>query len=415
MKQEGVVWILWGPGMDLRSEFPYWSIRNGLLRAYPSLRESVHTDVAVIGAGITGALISYRLAEAGLAVVVVDRRHVGMGSTSASTALLQYEIDTPLTQLTEWYGLSAAREAYNRCLEAISRIHDLCRDRDITGDFRYAPSLYYATFRKDLPALFREYEARKAAGIEVEWIDEEAFRRQYPFSAPGAIRSAVAAEVDPYRLAHALLGWVADTGHRVHNQTEIVRMEEKRRGVELKTGDGHRIVAKYLVVAAGYESERWLGTPPGRLHSSYAIVSEPTGQTELWKDNCLIWETARPYLYFRTTADGRVIAGGRDDLFQSPRKRDRRVFAKGRQLEADVRKRFPEIPFRTDFCWAGTFAETEDGLPFIGRHPAHNRIWFALGFGGNGITFSSVAADAIVREITGKTVSDIFSFQRRRK
>jgi glycine/D-amino acid oxidase-like deaminating enzyme len=403
--------------MDLRSEFPYWSIRNGLLHAYPSLQQSVRTDVAVIGAGITGALISYRLMEAGLSVVVTDRRHVGMGSTSASTALLQYEIDTHLTQLAEWYGLPAAREAYSLCLEAIDRVHDLCREVGVGQDFRYAPSLYYATFRKDLPDLYREYQARRAAGIGVEWIDEALFRRLYPFSAPGAILSEKAAEVDPYRLAHALLERVAAAGNGVHNQTEIVRVTEKRGGVELETGDGHRITAGYLVVAAGYESERWLGKQPGRLHSSYALVSEPTGRQELWKDNCLMWETARPYLYFRTTTDGRVIAGGRDDTFQSPGKRDRRVFAKSRQLEADVRKRFPELPFRTDFCWAGTFAETEDGLPFIGRHPGHPRTWFSMGFGGNGITFSSVAADSIAQEIAGvkKTVPAIFSFHRKRK
>ena len=82
--------------MDLRSGHAFWLIRNGLLNAFPAAEKDLRCDVVVVGGGITGALVAYHLAEAGINTVVLDRRDIGWGSTSASTALLQYEIDTPL-------------------------------------------------------------------------------------------------------------------------------------------------------------------------------------------------------------------------------------------------------------------------------------------------------------------------------
>ncbi len=72
--------------MNLTSDYPFWSIRNGLLANYPSLDRDLVCDVVVVGGGITGSLVSYHLAQAGVTTVLVDKREIGTGSTSASTA-----------------------------------------------------------------------------------------------------------------------------------------------------------------------------------------------------------------------------------------------------------------------------------------------------------------------------------------
>ncbi len=75
---------------------------------------------------------------------------------------------------------------------------------------------------------------------------------------------------------------------------------------------------------------------------------------------------------------------------------------------------FPDIPFVTDMSWAGTFSATADGLPFIGTYPYRPNMYFALGYGGNGITFSMIAAQIIGNLITGKKDdrTDLFGFNR---
>jgi glycine/D-amino acid oxidase-like deaminating enzyme len=132
-----------------------------------------------------------------------------------------------------------------------------------------------------------------------------------------------------------------------------------------------------------------------------------------WYKNALLWETKTPYLYLRTTADNRIIVGGRDESFYSPGKRDKLISRKRTALEQDFKTLFPHIPFVTDFAWAGTFGETEDGLPYIGSYQQPAML-YAMGYGGNGITFSMAAAEILRDVIRGKKNADarLFGFDR---
>ena len=111
--------------MDLRTGMAFWPIRNGLLAAYPPLERTESCEVAVVGAGITGALVAERLAGSGCDVVVIDRHDVGLGSTAASTGLLQYETDTTLTELAAQVGVDRAVRSWRLGIEAIDELEVL--------------------------------------------------------------------------------------------------------------------------------------------------------------------------------------------------------------------------------------------------------------------------------------------------
>ena len=203
-------------------------------------------------------------------------------------------------------------------------------------------------------------------------------------------------------------------GLQVFDHTEIADITHERNSVKLQTSDGCIIECRKLVIACGYESQRYIPKKMEQFHSTYAIASEPIRMNEFWFKNAVIWETATPYLYLRTTKDHRIIIGGKDDPFSNPKKRDSLLDVKARHLEEAFKKLFPLIPFKIDFQWAGTFASTKDGLPFIGSIPQRLHTYFTLGYGGNGITFSVIAANLIRDSVSGKSNPDknIFSFDR---
>jgi glycine/D-amino acid oxidase-like deaminating enzyme len=400
--------------MDLHSHYPYWLLRHGIIRNYSSLKENAETEIAIIGGGISGALTAWHLHQAGFGVLLVDRRHIGMGSTVASTSLLQYEIDTPLHQLIRKVGERNAVKSYLLCRQAIDDIGAIASQVKGEGLFRRRPSFQFATFKKDAAALDEEFRLRKKNGLSLQWLDEKDIREKYGFHKTAGLLSADGAELDAYSLTHALLEKCIPGGLRVYDHTGITDIRHTKKGIELVTDAGKKIKARKLVIACGYESQRYIPFRVQQLQSTYVIISEPLLQKEFWYRNSLIWETGYPYLYLRTTADNRIIIGGKDVLFSDPVKRDKLLSAKTRALERSFAALFPSIPFRTDFKWAGTFASTKDGLPYIGSVRQHPDTYFALGFGGNGITFSVLAAQVIRDSLKGKKneAGELFSFDR---
>lgn len=401
--------------MDLKSGYPFWAIKNGLMCAFPALTENIDCDIAVIGGGITGALIADELSADGAEVAVIEQRDIGWGSTAASTALLQYEIDVHLGELAKLYGEVDALLAYRACEQAILDLQELAEQvGDV--DFERQESLYYASRRSDKSALEAEFALRSKHGFDVEWFESDDIKKQYGFKAPAAILSKCAARVDPYRLTYKLLDRLRGNGHAVYDRTTIDSFKVSEDNVVLKTSQGMTIRCKHVVFATGYASQKWLKQKVAQNRSSYAFITDPIEPELLGELNkTLLWESARPYLYFRTTGDGRLLIGGEDDEIDIPSKRDQQVDKKAQKLAKKVEKLFPKIPINPTFSWAGTFAETADGLPFFGPHKQYGpRVQFAMAYGGNGITYSMMGASLLRANIEGKThpLAELFSFSR---
>jgi glycine/D-amino acid oxidase-like deaminating enzyme len=387
--------------LDLTSPQAFWLLHNGLGDVPPPLSGSRRCDVAVIGGGITGALCADELTEAGLSVVIVDKRHPGLGSTSASTALLQYELDESLTDLTEKVGRQRATDAYRAALSGVRAVSRISRALQCDVGLHQRSTLYVASTKKDAKTFAGECTARRKMGLSCEYLNERELRDLVDFDAPAALRTSAGAEVDPWRLTQALLARARKRGCEIFGKTETLRIVPTKRIMELHTDRG-RISAQHVVVATGYEAERFLPKPVAKLHSTYAIATEPVMHFDGWPSRALIWESARPYLYMRTTQENRIVVGGADDSLRDPEVRDRRVNTKARQLLLKVQRHFPRIEMQIAFAWAGTFGETKDSLPFIGPHPElDNRVLFALGYGANGIPFAAVAAQVVTARITG--------------
>ncbi|WP_334178802.1 FAD-dependent oxidoreductase [Pseudoxanthomonas sp.] len=401
--------------MDLKSGYPFWAVSNGLMQAFPRLAADQRCDVAVIGGGITGALVANELAGHGFDVVVLEQRDIGWGSTSASTALLQYEIDTHLVDLAKRHGEADAALAYRACADAIDQLHDVASAwRDV--GFARNRSLYYASRRRDVHALEEEHAARERHGLAVELLSAARVREDYGFDAPAALLSTQAARVDPYRLTHRLLQRLQKRGASVFDRTRVEDVKATSRGVTLRTDTGMSVRASHLVIAAGYASQHWLKKRVARNRSSYAVISDPMTDAQLgFLGDTLLWETARPYLYARSTSDNRLLLGGEDDAVDIPAKRDARVEKKACTLLKRLHDLFPGLAFTPAFSWAGTFAETEDGLPFFGPHPQWGpRVQFAMAYGGNGITYSMLGAGVLRALIERRRhrLWPLFSFQR---
>lgn len=385
--------------MDLKSNEPFWLLKNGLLASYPSLKSNESCDVLIVGGGITGSLIAHQMIEDGYDTILIDKREICNGSTSATTSMLQYEIDVPLYELIEQIGEKGAVLSYKACSDAIDIIEKLAKLIRSDAGFKRKKSLYYASRKKDVAWLKKEFEARKNAGFEVKWLSEDQILEQFGFeNTYGGILSKQGASIDAFQFAHELFQHNVKKGLKIFDKTEMVEVEEHK-GFNLVTVDsGYQIKAKKIIYCIGYESKNLLKENFVTLKSTYAVVSEIDKSKFKNITSTLVWNTDDPYLYMRTTDDGRLLMGGEDEDFYNAEKRDAILNIKERKIIKTLKKIKPDYHFYPDFVWAGTFGETKDGLPYISEHKKFKNSYFVLGFGGNGITFS----------VTGMEMASLF-------
>lgn len=400
--------------MDLRSGIPYWRLINRSHVCYPVLDGDVTCEIVIVGGGITGAIVAYQMSQENLDVVLLDKRDIGSGSTAACTGLLQYETDVELADLILKVGEGPAVRSYRLGVEAIGKVRELAAALGDDCGFADRMSLYLASKKAHMPKLRHEFEVRKEFGFDVAFLDELDLREQFGLRGPGAILSKPAAQVDPLRLTQQLVAACATRGMRVFEQTALKQIDWLGDGALLTMQDGSHVHAKKIVFATGYESLDYLDHEVGRLHSTFALASEPMHGFNKQTNQCLIWETARPYFYFRNTTDERIIIGGMDTDFENDHARLGMIPKKAQQLEHRFSELFAGQTLAPTAAWAGIFGDTKDGLAYIGSPPEHPQAYFALGYGGNGVTFSVVAARILTDLYLGRPNPDaeIFRFGR---
>lgn len=398
---------------DLRSGHSIWQ-RRALLR-FPERRLSKDTrcDVLVIGAGISGAMAAEQLTDAGLSVIVLDRRGAVRGSTLASTALLQYEIDTPLTKLAPRIGRTRAERIWRRSRLAVDALRDRSRRLGITADCADKTSLYLEGNVLDAAGLRAEAIARRRAGFEVRLLSASAVRDAYGIRGRTGLLSYHNLEANPRRLAVGFLRTALARGARFYAPVEALAVEPHASGVTVLTNQA-TIRARHVVFATGYELPKGVPRKGHRIATTWAIATRPQPRG-LWAGHGFIWEASDPYLYLRVGPEGRIICGGEDETFSDADQRDALSAAKFASIEAKLAKLLPHVDARADYGWCGNFGTSATGTPSIGPVPGMKHCYAVLGYGGNGITFSMMAAQILRGHICGDgdTDADLFSFTRR--
>ncbi|WP_426229010.1 NAD(P)/FAD-dependent oxidoreductase [Pararhizobium sp. DWP3-4] len=377
----------WGRGMRAPNNSP--------------LSQSIKTDVLVVGGGITGSLATQHLAARGVDVIVVDREQPGLGSTAASTAMLQWEIDCTLGELTEFYGFERAAQLYRRSVAAVQGLTALVEGLGFDCAFRPRSTLYISAGEAGPSALREEQLLRQRAGLPGMALDHRDLLSRFGIDRAAAILSPGSADADPLLLSWGLLRDAQARGARLIDAM-VTAYHDAPGSVTVETDGPFVIEARHVILATGYVMPDFVRSDIHRTASSWAIATVPQAAGTLWPGGELIWEASETYNYARTTTDGRIIIGGGDDDTVDPAARDNKMPEKSEKLVEDLVKLWPAANPAIDFSWSGAFGETDDGLPLIGAVPGMPRILAAYGYGGNGITFSFMASRILAELCAGQ-------------
>ncbi|WP_442598545.1 NAD(P)/FAD-dependent oxidoreductase [Neobacillus sp. D3-1R] len=390
--------------MDLHSGRFYWQTTYPNSTRYQELDEDIKCDVLIIGAGSSGAQCAYLLSEQDLDVVVVDKRRIGAGSTCVNTALLQYLGDKMLFELVNTFGEEAAIQHTKLCEEAIKDIEKTSLKMDIDPEFFWRDSLYYASDKEGVENLRKEYAFLQKHQFKVDLLSENQISERYPFKKQSALYLYNDGEINPYKYNHGLLQLAHKNGVRIFENTKISEKSFTNENTTFFTENGHRIKSRYVIIAAGYEGLEFKQEKNSVVTSSYAVITNQVESFNDWHKRTLIWETARPYIYMRTTKDNRIIIGGLDDNTSFPEERDSKIIHKKDKLIEEFNKLFPRIEVYPEYYLGAFYGGTHDGLPMIGEYEEFPNCYFLFAYGDNGLVYSSVLAK-IIKEVITKEVS----------
>ena len=396
---------------DLRTGRPLWADSRGLGVTTAPLTQAISVDVAIVGAGVSGAFMAHALSQEH-SVAVLDRRPPLTGSTMASTALLQWEIDLPLTALAKQIGPVKAHRAYLRSRKAIDHLRQIVADERIVCGLKPKSSLYLAGDEYGHRALEAEAQARAAIGLDSRYLGASELRERFGVDRTGAIVSTGSASGDPARLAAGLLRRAHTRGAKIWSPVEVTKAVSDPDGVTLLTDTGHAVRAKAVVFCCGYEFPVGVATPGAKIISTWAMASSPRQLCPAWLRDMLIWEASDPYLYLRMAGDGRLIVGGEDEASADAHEDRGKLKRKCATLAAKLEALLPSVDFQIDYGWAGAFGSSTTGLPSIGRVDGMDHTWAVMGFGGNGITYSVIAAEIVATEIRGGQDPDADLYRR---
>ena len=398
---------------DLRDGDAVWRAQALPRIVGAPLRRSLRTDVAVVGAGISGAMIAQSLTQAGKRPLIIDRRPAALlGSTAASTALLQFELDTPLTKLGSSIGPRRAGKVWIASRDAVNELRTRTARLKIEAHFENRTSLYLAGDVLDAKGLKREVAARRRIGLSSEYWERSALRHHFGVDRSAALLSHGNAEANPVELAAGYLHRAIQEGARFHAPHDIIDIHSTRRGSTLLANDGIQIEARHVIFCTGYEFLKIVPPNDNTIRSTWAIATKAQPRA-IWPQATLVWEASDPYLYARSTVDGRVICGGEDEDFADTERRDALTPRKAKRLETKLKRLFPNIDSRSQFAWTGSFGASPNGMPTIGAIPGYPRCYAVMGYGGNGITFSMLAAKLITAAVLGRKSPDaaLFAFK----
>lgn len=406
----------------LRTGHPIWLSSHAAsdASAHPRLSGVQRADVAIVGGGITGALAALRFAEAGVDAVVLEADRIGRGSTAASSALLLQEPDARLSALTDRYGAAVATRLWRLSHDAAGELIALLERLPGGSAVTRRDTIYYTTDGDDVGALRREHLARQRAGFPATWLTPRLLREQAGLPARAGLRTRGNAHGDPVRACQAVVREAVRVGARIFERSAVRRIETRRGGVTVRTAGGS-VEARQVVIATGYATRQFRPLA-GRFQMShtYVIATPPLdarARRELGLADVLLWNTRRQYHYMRWTRDHRLLLGGADRPIHGGRPAAARIAT----AVAEIRTHFERVlPGLADLpiadAWEGRFANTPDSLPYVGPHRRYPGHTFALGYGGNGMTFAALAARLLVEQWQGVRSKDhvLFGFNRPR-
>lgn len=391
----------------------YWQQKEKIRHIYPYLTYDANCDVLVIGGGITGALTAYYLAKEGINVIVVEKNIIGYSTTSASTALLDYSIDTDLIKLEKIIGENQARRIYKLCFDAIKDLEKINKEFDSDTEFSKKDSLYFDNHFMSKNNMEKECEKRKQVGFDTKYVNSSNILNMNS----GILTKSSSAILNPYKFTQELFIYLSKFENvRIYENTNIEEVYPKYDYVECYTNNNFLINANKVIFATGVETLKYIQKIPAQVYKTFTVVTKPVAELKAFKTNFTAKEAGEPNHYIRFTNDSRIMYEGEQTRYSDKMNNDKYLIelanSRYKKLYGSLCKTFDNFEnIAVDFAFNSTNAISKDGLPIIDEIDNMPNCFCNLGYGADGILYSTIGANILKDAVKGYYTKDMNMFK----
>ena len=381
-------------------------------KQFEYLNENIECDVLIIGGGVTGAILSYYFSTNHINTVVLEKNRIGHGSTSVTTALLQYELDDNAKPLEAILGKENVIKSYQLGSFALNQLQNIMNEYGNSCYYKIVDSLLYTNKSSQCDEIKNEYLFRKSQDFDVSWVDQS--NNPYDFDLKACICSNQnAATLDPYLFTYQLLDIALKHHCRIYENSAAIKISYEEDKVIVETNYGHIISCKKVIVATGYDIDLFTNKKLDTKYLTFNIVTKPLENINPLLYNVIARDNEDPYHYFRMTHDHRMIIGGEDipyEAFNQNEKIIERCYQKLEQMACQILNQKIKI----DYKYHGVFGTTKDTLGYLDQDPKHENLWYCLGYGANGILYAILGGYFLVQKYLGKSneLLELFKIKR---
>lgn len=360
--------------------------------ARPPLAGDEETDVAIIGAGITGLSAAWHLLRAGLRVTVLEARGVGTGTSGSSTGNLYAPLETRLHTVEEKHDREVLREVVAARLHGIDLVERSVREFGIDCDFQRVP---FHLFALDGAGAREEVEKESAAARNAGLTVTDALPADFPFAAKSLLSLAGQAQFNPYRYCTGLAAALDGAGCRIRENCPVREIDD---GSPCEVHSAYGVVrAAHVIMATHTPKGLYVVHAAMQPHREYALaarlrasVAPPTAG--------IYWLSLSGEQYSLRA----VRHGGEDYLLVlgKPHKTGYTKEGDVAELRDFLRGRFDIEDFR--FAWAAQNYRSADLLPYIGTSMLGRKVHIATGFAADGLTWGALAGEMLADFVQGR-------------
>jgi len=363
---------------------------------YNYLNENINTDILIIGAGVSGAITAFYMAEEGYNVTIVDKNIVGYGSTSANVGILDVQLGMEINKLAKNIGEKKAKKCFDLMLDSIEELKKITSKLSNKNNigFKKCNSIYYTNKYMNKNNIIKEYNSKINLGIGTKFLNEsDLIDLRYGLEIENG-----SSTMNVYEFTKEIISHISKKENvRVYEHTEIDDIKSKDEYVIATTSNNFKINTNKVIITEGAEVVKYFPNIPVELYKTYNIVTESIDVLKNYETNFTAKDMESPYNYFRFTDDNRIVFGGQiakiTDKELNEELSKTIANARYKRLFKTLQETFYNIKDITiRYCFNSIFAETKDGLPLIDELPSMPNVYCNLSYGINGALFSIVGA-----------------------